>query len=283
MKKILVPTDFSMNAMKAITYAIEIAKRSGATIHLLHIIEPVIDHIHQPSILHDRLQNEIIAGREHDLSLLKDNLVATHPDVTIATALESGVVITAILDFARKLHPDLIVMGTKGANGLKEALWGSVTGRMIGKTTIPVLAIPMEYVMQKPDAIVFATNHFEKNTKQISHFIELAGLFNAVIHVVVYIDADTSSAIDYVYNQKELASYLSFIKNKYPQITFTGEILEGRKLAMTLEDYDRKNGVDMIVMVTYPKSFWERLMKKSVTKEMAFHSKIPILAIPEMT
>lgn len=48
MKKILVLTDFSENALKACLYAAEIAQKSGATIFLLHIIEPVIDKIRQP-------------------------------------------------------------------------------------------------------------------------------------------------------------------------------------------------------------------------------------------
>lgn len=282
MKKILVPTDFSVNAMKAITYAIAIAKRSGATIYLLHIIEPVIDHIHQPSIMHDRLQHEIIAGRTHDLTLLKKTLMEAHHGVAITTALESGVVTTAILDYAKKLAPDLIVMGTQGASHLKEVFWGSVTGGLIAKTTIPVLAVPMHYAMQQPDSIVFATNHFEKNTRQISRFIELARLFKAVVHVVVFIDTDTGSVFEYVDYQKKLADYLTFIKKAYPDITFTGQLLEGRKFEMTLEEYDRKNGIDMIVMITYHKSFWEKLMKRSITKKMAFHSKIPVLAMPEM-
>ena len=43
MKKILVPTDFSNNALKAVGYASEIAKKSKASVILMHVIEPEID------------------------------------------------------------------------------------------------------------------------------------------------------------------------------------------------------------------------------------------------
>ena len=53
-----------------------------------------------------------------------------------------------------------------------------------------------------------------------------------------------------------------------------------KEFEATIEDYDKKHGVDIISMITYPKSFWEKLLNKSVTKKMAFHSRIPVLAIP---
>lgn len=58
MKKIFVPTDFSDNAMRASLYAAEMAKKNGATIFLLHVIEPVTDKIRQAYSLIEKLQKE---------------------------------------------------------------------------------------------------------------------------------------------------------------------------------------------------------------------------------
>lgn len=280
MKKIVVPTDFSANAMKAITYSAEIARRMGASIYLLHIIEPLTDKIHQPYPLQERLQEEIAGARLSEMNTLKEKLAEVYPDLTIESELAKGTVTTAILDYAESLQADIIIMGTQGASGLKEVFLGSISGGTIGRTKIPVLAVPFEYLMEEPDAILFATNRFEKDRQLLDKIVELASPFNAAVHTVVFMDIDTCTADSYIYNHKQLNQYLDFLKQAYPDISFTGELLEGKGFEETLEEYDKKHEVDIIAMITYPKSFGEKLLKKSVTKKMTFHSKIPVLAIP---
>jgi nucleotide-binding universal stress UspA family protein len=56
--------------------------------------------------------------------------------------------------------------------------------------------------------------------------------------------------------------------------------LEGKDFEIAIDKYCNKNEVDMIAMFSYPKSFVEKILRRSVTKRMAFHSIIPILAIP---
>ena len=70
------------------------------------------------------------------------------------------------------------------------------------------------------------------------------------------------------------------MKEIFPDVIFKGELLEGKNFEIAIDSYSNKNEVDMIAMTTYPKSFFERVLLKSVTKNMAFHSTIPILAIP---
>jgi nucleotide-binding universal stress UspA family protein len=280
MQKILVPTDFSANAMKAVLYAAEIAKKSSATVYLLHLIEPVTDRIHQPYALHEKLEAEIANNRLKELDTLQKSITLTYPGIKTETELAKGTVTNSISDFAGNNQIDLIVMGTKGATGLKEIFLGSVAAGTIGKTKIPVLAIPDEYEMEEPDGILFATNHFEENKTLLNKIVDVAILFSATIHVAAFIDTDTADATDYLYNTRQLNHYMDFLKKSYPDVVFKGELLEGSEFEETIEKYDSKNEVDIIAMITYPKSFWERFMKKSMTKKMAFHTKIPLLAIP---
>jgi nucleotide-binding universal stress UspA family protein len=280
MKKILVPTDFSANAMKAVLYAAEIAKKSGATVYLMHVIEPVTDRIHQPYALHERLENEIANNRLNELDTLQKSITISYPGVKTETEIAKGMVTNSIADFAGNTQIDLIVMGTKGATGLKEIFMGSIAAGTIGRTKIPVLAIPDEYEMEEPDGILFATNHFEENKALLNKIVDVAKLFSATIHIAAFIDTDTADATDYLYNKRQLNHYLDFLKKAYPDVAFKGELLEGSVFEETIEVYDSKNEVDIIAMITYPKSFWERFIKKSMTKKMAFHTKIPLLAIP---
>jgi hypothetical protein len=56
-------------------------------------------------------------------------------------------------------------------------------------------------------------------------------------------------------------------------------LLEGESFEKTLKMYNNKSGIDMVAMITYPKNLWDRLFKKRWTKDMAFHSKIPVISI----
>jgi len=280
MQKILVPTDFSNNALKAIGYAAEIAKKSNATIFLLHVIEPTLNMATMQS---DSSGKKVVKAKTAELNLSLKSIAAVYPDIKLIPYLAGGAVIPSILEYAEKEMIDMIIMGTKGATGLKKIFIGSVAAGVIGKTNIPVLTVPASYEMEEPDAIVFATNQFEKNKKVLSKIIATSKLFSAPIHVAVFKDIDENKNADFIYNEEQLNDYLQFLKETFPDVIFKGELLSGNDFEMAIEQYSNENEADIITMVTYPKSFFEKMFLKSMTKKMAFRSTIPILAIPGIT
>jgi len=277
MQKILVPTDFSDNALKAVAQACEIAKKTDAVIHLLHVVEPTLN---MATMQTDQSGNKVVADKSESLDLSLKAIAEVYPDVKISPFLVGGNVIPSILKYAEKENPDLIVMGTKGASGLKKLFIGSVTAGIIGKTNFPVLTVPASYELAKPEAIVFATNQFEKNEHLLENFVNLAKLFSIPVHVIVFKDVDANKDADFIYNEEQLNYYLRFLKETFPRTAFKGEILEGSDFESAIDAYCINNAAGMIAMVTYPKSFLEKFFFKSFTKNMAFHSTIPILAIP---
>lgn len=279
MQKILVPTDFSQNALKALTYAAAIAQKSGATIFLLHVIEPFIN---MAKMQMDATREDVIKERSALLLHLKETLGTVFPNVNMTTHLNAGMPLDSIIYYADEENVDLIIMGTTGASGFKEFFMGSVTAGIFSKTKIPVLSIPVSYEMEEPDAILFATNQFEKNKVILDQIVSLSKLFVATVHVVVFKDTDGDVNADLIYNEEQLNGYLRFLKETFADIGFKGEILKGNDFEITIDQYCNKNEVDIIAMVSYPKSFLEKMLRKSITQKMAFHSTIPILAIPAM-
>lgn len=277
MQKILVPTDFSNNALKAVTYASEIAKKSGATIFLLHVIEPTIN---MASMHSDSSNKKVVDDRSAQLNLSLKSIADVYPDIEVIPYLAGGAVITSIIEYAENEKMDMIVMGTKGASGLKKLFMGSVAAGVIGKTKIPVLTVPVSYEMEEPDHIVFATNQFEKNQELLNKIVSFSKLFSASIHVVVFKDIEGTKDADFIYNEEQLNDYLQFLSETFSGVKFKAQLLEGKDFEIALDWYCNENDVDVIAMVTYPKSFFENLLQKSVTKKMAFSSTIPILAVP---
>ena len=121
MKRILVPVDFSPNSKKAFRYAVDIASRSGGTIFLYHLFRPlkaseagVVFDVDE----HNRHLKEIALKRLQRLQ--KKVLADTNANVPVAAYAGRIPVVKNILDFAGENNIDLIVMGTKGASGLKK-------------------------------------------------------------------------------------------------------------------------------------------------------------------
>jgi nucleotide-binding universal stress UspA family protein len=280
MQHLLVPTDFSDNAVKAALFAGEIAKRSGSVVHFLHAMELGIDKLYQPFTLHEKYNHLMLEERKNQLEKFRKNFTEIFPALQTDTTLEDGTAIETILDYCSFRNIDLVVMGTKGAGGLKEKLVGTVTAGLVSKTIVPVLAIPEEYVAEQPDALLFASNRFEKEEKHLAMIVKLATLFHARIDVVHYFDRETENTIQKDEQAQQLTEYVTFLEKKYPAVLFRGEILEGPDFETAIEIYHRTHKTDIAAMVTYPKDFWEKVFQKSVTKKMVYHSTVPVLAIP---
>ncbi len=142
LRRILVPTDFSLPAQKALRYGIEFAKRFEAEIILVHVVEPPayaaafsrggpIEETDEQRRAYEwfdqQLQNqakeEIPESVRHRLMLFKGT-----PSAEIA-------------DCARREQADLIVMATSGRSGLKDVLLGSTAERVLRRAGCPVMTI----------------------------------------------------------------------------------------------------------------------------------------------
>lgn len=294
MKKILVCTDFSANSNKALDFAVQIAKQGKAEIILVHACDLVSTTFKDRLTIKREHNKAILDNANKSLILLKESIEDTEK-ILVNIKIYNGNVTDSILLASDETTADFIVIGTRGETELTERVFGSTTSDLLGKTKVPLMVVsPLsEWDMSvsplgettgegakfAPDAILFATNHFEENKELLNPIVDVAKLFSSTIHVAVFVDTDFAVAYDYVYNIKELNHYIEFLKKTYPDVLFKGEFLEGEDFESTVEKYNDKNGVDIIAMITYPKTFWDRILKKSVTKEMAFHSKIPVMAV----
>lgn len=279
MKRILVPTDFSDTALKALIYAAELATKSGGTVTLLHVITPDENRVWRPHALDDDYEGMYIKKQQSKLDAIWNNMLHLYPDLTLLTELGKGLLPESIIDFSKSTNADLIIMGTTGASGFRQLFMGSVTASMIGKTNIPVLAVPASYEMKEPQTILFATNHFEKEVQLIEPVINLARYFAASIHLLVFVDTDDANPEDYIRQGRKLESYVGSFREEYPEIQFNSLLLDGSSFENRVEECIQELGADLFVMISYQKNFFERITGKSMTKKMAYHSTIPLLSL----
>jgi nucleotide-binding universal stress UspA family protein len=137
--EILVPTDGSRAAEQAIEHAVDIAKRYGARIHALYVVDAsAYSSLEAGSeVVMDALEEE---GEE---AVKQVSEVAGEAGVDVDTTVIAGAAYRSILDYAGEHDVDLIVMGTHGRQGLDRYLLGSVTERIVRTADVPVLTVRM--------------------------------------------------------------------------------------------------------------------------------------------
>ncbi len=143
-QRILVPVDFSDCSPALVRHAAELAEPHGATLHLLHVAElprglgreaQVPDAAGQLRPVAELLRQE---AEERLLPLLG---VAVERGVQATSRVVQGTAADQVLDEARRLPADLIVMGSHGRTGLRRLLLGSVSEQVLRHALVPVLTV----------------------------------------------------------------------------------------------------------------------------------------------
>lgn len=137
---ILVPTDFSETAARALDYAIALAAKLGARIHVLHVIGIPALGIPELGVA---LTSTMIDSLVRDNQAALDRLVDKHRSQATfgEVVLRTGDARDSILQAADEIHADLIVIGTHGRRGISRALLGSVAEAIVRTARCPVLTV----------------------------------------------------------------------------------------------------------------------------------------------
>jgi nucleotide-binding universal stress UspA family protein len=137
--KILVPTDFSEHAERALSTATSLARVVGAKLHVVHV-GPLVPYVGPPFAPGRAFANELTAASRKEFDAY---MAALHErGVDAAATFAEGVAYVEINRIARDAGADLIVMGTHGRTGLEHALLGSVAERVVRTSPIPVMVVP---------------------------------------------------------------------------------------------------------------------------------------------
>jgi nucleotide-binding universal stress UspA family protein len=139
--KILVPVDFSEYTDEILEYATEIARKFGASLHLIHVI-PTMDYFtpYESFITPENVE----AAQQAIAADVKKHLEETAgriSGIAATKAVLTGAAFVEITQYAESEGIDLIVMGTHGRGGIEHLLLGSVAGRVIRRAPCPVLTI----------------------------------------------------------------------------------------------------------------------------------------------
>jgi nucleotide-binding universal stress UspA family protein len=269
-KHILYLTDFSENAHDAISFALEIARRSDATLHVLHSIEEPYDLA--------PMQDEIKKAVTRNVQQLLDAMVEeirtnkNYRNITVETHIRTGRTLYSVLDVTRMLSIDLVVTGSRGRSKLKSVFFGNTAAELIQHSSVPVLAVPPKVVYTGLEQILFVTDYNDGDVEALQFVVELGKLFGSNIEVF------------HAAGENNLKAELLFRGfNELIEDTFDYPLIDFEQSASVsffnavADQVDRDNA-SLLVMMRYQNPY--SLIGKSHSKKMSYYTRIPLLVIP---
>jgi nucleotide-binding universal stress UspA family protein len=147
-KNVLVATDFSEASQKALAYGQNLARAFGGRLHVLHVADVIAttasqfypDHPGDPEMRAESL------ALKHLRSLVPDSEARLAARIAASPAV-------AIVEYARTIQADVIVLGTRGRSGVQRLLLGSVAEHVVRHAPCPVLVVRRnehEFILPDP-------------------------------------------------------------------------------------------------------------------------------------
>ena len=266
LKRILVPTDFSNNAAKALDFAIDIASHHGSTIYALNTYK-LAQRAGSFIAIEQKMREDARSAMNTLVQAVSKTLPAT---VSLEGKVRKSMPIAGITRFARRNAIDLIVMGTHGASGWEEVM-GSTTSGVINQCRLPIMAIPEKAKHSSFEKIVLAVDG--KKLKERAVFVPLLLLqqaYQSEVHIV------------HVKQKDSPESLANRMKKALPGIDFSYTLLDAEQDVNTaIHNFSDRIDADLICLIKRHRSFFARLFHSSVVQKEAYHSDRPLLILPD--
>ncbi|MEW4922642.1 universal stress protein [Algibacter sp. 2305UL17-15] len=277
MKRILLPTDFSENSWNAISYALQLFKNETCEFYLLNTYTPIIYHVEHVLVSPEQygFGDPIREASLKNLDELKTRIKRefNNPKHTIKSTAAFNNLVPQIIEVVKTRAIDYVIMGTKGATGFKEILFGSNTVHVFKNVKCPTIAIPDGFNFETPREVLFPTDYqIDYQDHHIKPILDIVSLHKArvnILHATYGYDLSEEQE----QNKKTLENY--FKKSAYVFQSVSNQTVEEG-----ITNFQLKTHINLLVMINNKHSFFENLFFKNTINQIGFHLSIPFLVIP---
>lgn len=274
MKIIIVPVDFSTTASNAAEFAGNLAAFYGARILLYHAYQiPIaLSEFAYPVVDIAEMQK----AAEHELDLLKENTQnKLKGTVNFETKAEMNVLQLGLTNLCNELKPDMVVMGLSGKKALTRLIVGSNTIKTVYDLAYPILVVPPKAEFIPVRKIGFACDYREVDkTTPVALIKKIVTDFHAELHVLNIVHNKGNNGSDKARESYLINDLLRDTKAEFHSIE-AAEVTEG------INWFVDRSKLDWLVVIPKKHKLIEKLFRRSHTKELVYHTHIPVLCIHE--
>jgi nucleotide-binding universal stress UspA family protein len=272
-KIILVPTDFSEQSKIALQHAIDIAKKTGGEVHLLHVMEEsgILDNLFSRDD-NDQKDQELW----EKLTMLANEFDPSNRNIT-TTLLAKGKIEEEIVKVSELVGANIIVMGTSGAETFAKRLVGSNAIKVIRESRIPVITLKGTPKRENYETIVLPLDLTKETREKVSKAINLARNFDAEIKVVSILlndDEDVKIRLKTLLNQ-----VTSFIAGAGIKCTSDFKIAKNEDLGEEVIKYATEVDADIIMIMTQQEANFKERFIGSAAQEIINNASIPVCSV----
>lgn len=270
MKKILVPTDFSTQAENALKVAAQLAKKHHCEIFLLHILEvplQTVDPLSSHSELPEAMFFMKLAHKQFEEIKTKHYLKG----LVVHEHVEFNEIFKGVFHVCKKQHIDLVIMGSNGANGLKEMLIGSNTEKVVRTSETPVLVVKNEHKIFKTQHFVFASDFNEESKKPFEKALAFANIFGSKMHLLM-----VNTPNHFITSNDAQNRIQSFIKDvEIPNYTIN--VYNDVTIETGIMNFSQSIEANLIGMSTHGRRGISHFFNGSISEDLVNHAKRPVI------
>jgi len=277
-KRILLPTDFSKNALNAVRYALKLYADQKCTFYFLNVYEVdgffIDGSAYRPEPGERSYEIEQRKSEEAFEKLAKKLLLKTdNPNHSYETVSTYSTLLDATKDIIAKRDIDIVIMGTRGMTESRSIIFGTnALTIMEGITECPVLTIPENLEFTPPKEIVFPTDY--KSTfkrRNLKYMIDIAQIHGGFIRILHVKKMDKLSKLQKD-NKDLLASIFTAVDHSFHE-------LEDIAVRTGINTFIDSRDSDMVAFINHKHNFFRKIVSKPLVKELGYHSKIPVLVL----
>ena len=271
-QKLLVPTDFSPQALNALKAAAQLARRYKADIYLLHLLEMPEVLIDGPATQHQSQLPEALYYMKLAHKKFSNILKAPFLEgIKIYETAEFDGAFEGIMTYVKKYDIDAIVMGSHGMSGIQEFFIGSNTEKVVRHSEIPVFVIKNELNIFNIRNFVFATDLQEESLDAIQEAIKFAQSEEASLHML-YVNTPnrfkTTQEITYI-----CKGFLKKIGQKSQKLTIYNDVSVERGILNFAESIK----ADLIGIGTHGRKGLAHFLNGSISEDLVNHAQRPVV------
>jgi nucleotide-binding universal stress UspA family protein len=275
MKNILLPTDFSENSKNAVNFALKFFEGQTCTFYILNSQKP--SGYITADVLYGAPGTSVYEGILNDNKKELEKMVqfcesiSEKENFSFVPKIDFDNIVDAVNQAVALNKIELIIMGSNGATGAAEVVFGSNTLKVIRNVDCPVIVVPEGYSFEKINSVLLSLNYqYEVSNKSLSVVSEIVKKHEASLKILEIEEENI-----------ELATKRNHSEEVFKEIGFERFTMKNIPASIAINAFEQLIPIQLHAMVVERKSFLNRFIFGSETSKISYGSPVPLLVLHE--